>query len=171
MSPVMLPVLKTRALARRRFLLNEKAPLYRDPFTSGKPQTLPLPLAKNTGNPADWKAAVRKFLEGSFKHPRCRTDYKPFDPGHPFPFYVRRGYNTMDEFMDGWDWQFEYDKAKKILNSTPIRYEYRIWQPITTEPGNELIMNYYPSNIPKRFSNLLPLVQLLVSDSYFFGVY
>jgi hypothetical protein len=32
-------------------------------------------------------------------------------------------------------------------------------------------MNYYPSNIPQRFSKLLPLVQLLVSDSYFFGVY
>jgi hypothetical protein len=161
LSPVTLPVIKTGALARRRFLLNEGEPLYLDPFTS-KPQELSIQLAKDTGNLADRKAAMRKFLESS------STLY---NPAHLFPFYVRRGYNTMDEFMDGWDWQFKYDKAKKILNSTPVRYEYRIWQPITTEPGNELIMNYYPSNIPKRFSKLLPLVQLLVSDSYFFGVF
>ena len=171
-SPVMLPVLKTRAVARRRFLVNEKVPYFRDPFTSGGPQKQSIPLPKNTGNPADWKAAVRKFLEGSFKHPTLPSKtYKPFDASHPFPAYVRAGYNTMDEFMDGWDWQFEYDKAKKMLSYTPIRYEYRIWQPITTEPGNELIMNYYPSKIPKRFSKLLPLEQLFVWDSYFFSTY
>ena len=140
---------------------------------SGGPQKQSIPLAKSTGNPADWKAAVRKFLEGSFKHPTLpNKTYKPFDPSHPLPAYVRSGYDTMDEFMDGWDWQFDYDKAKKVLSYTPIRYEYRIWQPITTEPGNELIMNYYPTGrIPSRFSKLLPLVQLVVSDSYFFGVY
>jgi hypothetical protein len=170
-SPVMLPVLKVKAKARRRFLINEKVPYYRDPM-SGGPEKQFLPLAKNTGKVEDWKAAVRKVLEGPFKHPTLPNQtFKPFDPKHPFPAYVRAGYETMDEFMDGWDWQFDYDKAKKVLSYTPIRYEYRIWQPITTEPGNELIMNYYPSSIPKKFSKLLPLEQLFVWDSYFFGTY
>ena len=172
MSSVMLPVLKKKAKARRRFFINEKNPYYRDPFTGGGPLKQSILLPKNTGNPADWKAAVRKFLEGSFKHPSLpNTTYKPFNPSHPFPAYIRAGYDTMDEFMDGWDWQFKYDDAKKMLNYTPVRYEYRIWQPITTDPGNELIMNYYPSNIPQRFSKLLPLTQLWLNDSYFFGAY
>jgi hypothetical protein len=170
-SSVMLPVLKTKANARRRFLVNEKAPYYKDPMTGG-PEKQWIPLAKDTGVEADRKAAVRKLLEGSFKHPTLPNQtYKPFDPSYPFPAYVRAGYSTMDEFMDGWDWQFEYDKAKKMLGYTPIRYEYRIWQPITTEPGNELIMNYYPSKIPNRYSKLLPLEQLFVWDSYFFSTY
>lgn len=172
-SPVMLPVLKQKSAARRRFIVNEKVPYYADPFAGGAPKTQSIPLPKNTGKPADWKAAVRKWLEGSYKHPALPSKtFKPFDPSHPFPAYVRAGYETMDEFMDGWDWQFDYDKAKKMLSYTPIRNEYRIWQPITTEPGNELIMNYFPTGkIPKRFSKLLPLEQLFVSDSYFFGVY
>jgi hypothetical protein len=170
-SPVILPVLKTKESARRRFHVNEKFPYFRDVMTGG-PEKQFIPLAKDTGKEADRKAAVRKFLEGSFKHPVLPNQtYKPFDPKHPFPAYVRSGYNTMDEFMDGWDWQFDYDKAKKALGYTPIRWEYRVWQPITTEPGNELIMNYYPSKIPKRFSKLLPLEKLFVWDSYFFGVY
>ncbi|BCA53246.1 hypothetical protein W02_03860 [Nitrospira sp. KM1] len=170
-SPVMLPVIKTKASARRRFLINEKFPYYRDPFTQGpKKQSMPLP--KNTGKPADWKAAVRKWLEGTYKHPYLPgKTIKLFDPSHPFPAYVRAGYETMDEFMDGWDWQFDYDDKTKTLNYSPIRYEYRIWQPITTEPGNELIMNYYPKTIPKRFSKLLPLTMLFVTDKTFFGVY
>ncbi len=170
-SPVMLPVLKVKAKARRRFLINEKFPYYRDAMTGG-PEKQSIPLAKNTGKVEDWKAAVRKVLEGTFKHPVLPNQtFKPFDPKHPFPAYVRAGYNTMDEFMDGWDWQFDYDKAKKTLNYTPIRYEYRIWQPITTEPGNELIMNYFPSKIPTKFSKLLPLRQLFVTDTYFFATY
>jgi hypothetical protein len=170
-STVMLPVLKVKGVARRRFYVNERFPYFRDTRTGG-PEKQSIPLAKDTGNEADRKAAVRKFLEGSFKHPSLPNQtYKPFDPKHPFPAYIRAGYSTMAEFMDGWDWQFEYDKAKKILGYTPIRYEYRIWQPITNEPTNELIMNYYPSRIPARFRRLLPLEQLFVGDSYFFGTY
>jgi hypothetical protein len=173
-SPVMLPVLKLKVKAHRRFILNEKAPYYIDPFTKG-PKTQSMPLLKSTGKPADWKAAVRKWLEGSYKHPSLPgVMIKLFDPSHPFPAYVRAGYATMDEFMDGWDWQFDYDKATKTLNYSPIRYEYRIWQPITTETGNELIMNYYPKKIPKRFNKLFPherLEMLFVTDTYFFGVY
>jgi hypothetical protein len=170
-SPVMLPVLKVKASARRRFLVNEKAPYYVDPFTKG-PKKQSMPLAKNTGKPADWKAAVRKWLEGSYKHPSLPgVMIKLFDPSHPFPAYVRAGYATMDEFMDGWDWQFDYDNTTKTLNYSPIRYEYRIWQPMTTEPGNELTMNYYPKTIPNRFKKLLPLEMLFVTDTYLFGSY
>jgi hypothetical protein len=170
-SPVMLPVLKVKNVARRRFHIDERLPYFRDTFTGG-PEKQSMPLAKDTGKEADRKAAVRKFLERPIKHPSLPNQtYKPFDPKHPFPAYVRAGFNTMDEFMDGWDWQFAYDKATKILSYSPIRYEYRIWQPITTEPGNELIMNYYPSRIPRRFRGLLPLEQLFVWDSYFFATY
>jgi hypothetical protein len=170
-SPVILPVLKRKVTARRRFLVNEKAPYWPDPM-GGPPQKQSIPLASSTGKVADWKAAVRKFLEGPFKHPTLpNTTYKPFDPGHPLPAYVRAGYDTMDEFMDGWDWQFDYDKAKKVLSYLPIRWEYRVWQPITTEPGNELIMNYYPIAKKTSYGKLLPLEQLFVWDSYFFGTY
>jgi len=169
-SPVILPVLRTKAPARRRFLVNEKMPYYRD--ITGGPDKQSILLTKDTGKEADRKAAVRKFLEGSFKHPSLPNQtYKPFDPKHPFPAYVRMGYQTMDEFMDGWDWQFDYDKAKKVLSYTPIRWEYRVWQPITDEPSNELIMNYYPSKIPTPFNKLLPYEKLFFWDSYFFATY
>lgn len=170
-SPVILPGLNTRATARRRFFVNDRAPFFSDPFKGA--DTKSFPLAKSTGKIEDWKKATRKWLEQPWNHPVLpNKTVKLFDPSHPLPMYVRYGYASMDEFMDGWDWRFKYDDAKKALSLSPVRYEYRVWQPITTEPANQLIMNYYPTGkIPRRFSKVLPVVQLNVNDAYFFGAY
>ena len=67
-----------------------------------KPQTMPLP--KDPGDDAGRKKAVKAWLQGAAG---LSTEK------HPFPAYVRAGYETMDEFMDGWDWQFDYDAKTK----------------------------------------------------------
>jgi hypothetical protein len=159
---VTLPVFRGRSNAQRRFVYNEKAVFFQvGPGPKPTPVTIPLP--KNTGKVEDWKKEVRSRLE--------KTDRR-FDPKHPLPLFVRLGYASMDEFMDGWDWQFQYDDKRKQLSFFPVRYEYRLWQPITTEPGNELIMSYYPkAKVPKRFAKLVPIEKIQVSDAFFFGVY
>jgi hypothetical protein len=163
---VTLPVFRGRSNAQRRFAYNEANPFFGAPpgtpaGTTPPPVSIPLP--KNTGKVEDWKKAVRADLE---------KRYRLFDPKHPLPQWVRSGYATMDEFMDGWDWQFKYDGGTKRLSFWPVRYEYRLWQPITTDPGNELVMNYYPKGkVPKKFAKLVPIEQLQVFDKFFFGVY
>jgi hypothetical protein len=64
---------------------------------------------------------------------------------HPFPEYVRYGYKTMDEFMDGWTWKFSYDKSTKLLSYNATRHEYIVIRPIVEPAKNTLILNYYPS--------------------------
>ena len=82
------------------------------------------------------------------------------------------GYNDLDEFMQGWDWQFDYDKKDKILWFNPVRIEYRMLQPIINEAKKSLVINYdtYPtSKIPQQFQGRLPIIQLNVTDPFYFG--
>ena len=98
-----------------------------------------MPLAKDPGDDAGRKKAVKAWLQGLRVPGQQQSIYTD---KHPFPAYVRAGYQTMDEFMDGWDWQFAYDAKTKQLTYNPIRDEYAVVQPITNKLG-VLMLNYY----------------------------
>jgi len=124
------------------------------------PQTLA--LDKDTGKEADRKKAVKTDLQKLAR----------YMDSHPFPEYVRFGYKTMDEFMDGWNWQFNYDKGTKVLSYDPIRDEYHLWQPIVRVATGTLVINYYPTGlVPKRFQSQMPIESIRVNDTFLFGVY
>src|SRR6185437_14685491 len=84
-NKVQLPVFAIKRDAPRRFEVRLGHPLW------DKPQTMP--LLKDPGDEAGRKKAVRAWLEGD---KRLLWTNK-----HPFPVYVRAGYETMDEYMDG----------------------------------------------------------------------
>jgi hypothetical protein len=153
---VKMPVFGTGGSAMSHFIFNDQEVVFDAPFT--------VPLPAKTPQ-SDWTKVVKAWLQ--------KTDPR-FSDIHPLPFYVRRGYESMDDFMDGWDWQFKEDTTKGVLNCDPIRYEYRLWQPIATVATNELIMNYYPKDlkkVPKKFRSMMPIEELLVTDTRFFRIY
>ncbi len=154
-NKVTLPLRKLRTDAPRQF-----AYIKQRHFFGGVSQ---MKLAKDTGVDADRKQAVKAGLQKI--SPR-------YTEKHAFPEYVRYGYETMDEFMDGWNWQFSYDADKKVLSFDPIRDEYHIWQPITKVAGGDLVMNYYPTGpAPKKGKKQDPIIMLNVGDPFFFGRY
>jgi hypothetical protein len=61
---------------------------------------------------ADKKRAVKRSAKG----------YPQYRPDHPWPEYVRLGYDSMDEFMEGWNWHFSLDQAEGILMLNPSRH-------------------------------------------------
>jgi hypothetical protein len=76
----------------------------------------------------------------------------------------------MDEFMEGWDWQFQYDAKTQYLTFNPVRDEYAVVQPITK--NGELMMNLYQKkSIPRRLKKLIPIELLQVSDAFYFTQY
>lgn len=111
-------------------------------------------LASDPGTESGRKAAVRTELEGT--HPQYRSQ-------HPFPEYVRFGYASMAQFMDGWKWQFRYDTSTHTLYFSASRAEYTIMRPIVEIASNRLIVNFYPSG---RQGSVVE--QLLLTDTRFF---
>jgi hypothetical protein len=111
-------------------------------------------LPKDPGTEAARKKAVRDDLVNNLAR---------YQDTHPFPEYVRYGYKTMDEFMDGWKWKFSYDKSSKLLSYNASRHEYVAIRPITEPTTRTLILNYYPSGKKGTV-----LEQLAPSDTRFF---
>lgn len=150
---VRLPVFPVRTNAPRQFQVRLAHPWFQ------KPQTMPLP--KDPGDDAGRKKAVKAWLQG----------LPVYTEKHPYPAYVRGGYETMDEFMEGWDWQFSYDAKQKQLTYNPIRDEYAVVQPVTNKLG-VLMLNYYTQGPPpKRFAKQIPLEMLQINDRFFFTTY
>ena len=153
-NTVTAPLRKLRMNAPRQFGYIKQRHYYDGPSV--------ISFKNDTGDEAKRKEAVKAFLE---KIP-------VFSAKHPFPEYVRNGYATMDEFMDGWNWQFTYDTKLKRLTYNPIRDEYHVWQPITRVAGNTLIWNYYPTSpAAKKSGKPPPNIQLQVTNPFFFGFY
>jgi len=98
------------------------------------------PLDSDPKQLADRKAAVRKELESN------KTDWPAFSPSHPFPEWMRLGYSSMAEFMDGYDWTFQYDSNKKQLKFNGDRHVYNLIVPITEKGSMKLICNFYPTS-------------------------
>lgn len=151
-NEVLLPVLKIKRNAPRVFECRLAHPFFRDPLV--------LPLTKDPGTDAARKHAVKAHLQKDAIY----TDK------HPFPEYVRFGYKTIDEFMDGWDWQFAYDSKTHQLSCNPVRDEYGIVQPITRD--GFLMMNLYQKkSVPRRLKKLIPIELLMISDPFYFTEY
>ncbi len=103
---------------------------------------------------ADKKRAVKAELQ---------RRYPQYRPDHPWPEYVRLGYDSMDEFMEGWNWHFSLDQAEGILMLNPSRHEYILSQPVVTA-DNRLYMNFYYNDVSRQ-----PLIQIREDDDRFFG--
>lgn len=80
-----------------------------------------------------------------------------------FPEYEQLGYSSYDEFIDGLDWKFSWNKDEKILSCEGHRHVYEVRVPITNEQ-NDLFINTLPESGKKEFIHQ----QLLESDSRFF---
>jgi hypothetical protein len=97
--------------------------------------TGPIPLSKDPGTEAGYKKAMKDYL---IQNVRSFMD-------KDFPMYVRLGYKSMDDFMDGWNWHFKYDKKTDGLSFAPDRHQYMMIQPITDLATGELIANFFPT--------------------------
>ena len=154
-NDVQLPVFPVKKNAPRQFQVHLAHALW------DKPQTMP--LLKDPGDEAGRKKAVRAWLEGD---KRLLWSNK-----HPFPVYVRAGYETMDEYMDGFEWQFDYDAKTKTLTYNAIRDEYAVVQPIANKLG-VLMLNFYTEKPPpKALAKKIPIEMLVIRDRFFFTEY
>lgn len=87
-----------------------------------------------------------------------------FSPSHPFPKYIRLGYKSMEEFMDGWTWNFTWDASSKQLSFTATRYVYTVRVPITDPTTNRMLVNFFPSGSKASF-----ITQLNEDDTRLFA--
>jgi hypothetical protein len=68
-----------------------------------------------------------------------------FDDAHPYPQYRRYGYDSVDEFIDGWSWRFQRPRRnRRRLNCTATRHDYRISVPLVHIDTGHLIHNFIP---------------------------
>lgn len=94
-----------------------------------------IPLAIDPGNINGRRNALRDYLirnSPSFRH-------------RYYPEWVRFGYRTVNDFMNGWTWSFEYENTKHLLHYNASRYEYSLILPITNLATNHLYLNFYPT--------------------------
>jgi hypothetical protein len=95
-----------------------------------------------------------------------------FSSSHPFPVYQRWGYESIDDFRDGFVWTFTPSKKNpRQLNARGTRQRYTILIGVTDpNPGlvttqNELLTNFHPFS-----SVFLPGMQLPTDDARFFKI-
>ncbi|TAK32860.1 MAG: hypothetical protein EPO28_17495 [Saprospiraceae bacterium] len=89
-----------------------------------------------------------------------------FQVAHPFPIYKRYEHNSLNEFVDGFTWVFNYNATRHIMRCVGTRHKYTVIVPITDDPtnANNLFFNFYPFA-----GNATPVVtQLLENDARFF---
>lgn len=68
-----------------------------------------------------------------------------FDDAHPYPQYRRFGYDSVDEFIDGWSWRFDRPQGnRRRLNCTATRHDYRISVPLVEIQSGHLLYNFIP---------------------------
>lgn len=81
---------------------------------------------------ADQEAALREVLEQA----------DDFDDAHDYPQFRRFGYESLDDFIDGWSWRFR--RRRRRLDCTGTRHEYRISVPLVHIDTGHLIYNFVP---------------------------
>lgn len=147
----------------------------------GRTQRVTNPITGGTEPvPAEFRHRQRHLMEGGGSislpsQPQSQTAMKQelrrvleqgharYRQSHPWPEWARYGYASMDEFIDGWEWNFNWNEREGLLEFNPTRYEYALLQPVVT-PSNSLYMNFYYAD------NRAPLVQIPETDLRFFGV-
>jgi hypothetical protein len=147
------PVFPAQMDAPRQFHIHLARTWFEKPLT--------MPLKADPGDDTGRKKAAKAWLQQDVRY----TDK------HPYPEYVRGDYATIDEFMDGWDWQFDYDAKQKQLTFNPIRDEYAVVQPVTNKTGILMLNLYTKGPPPKRFAKEIPIEMLQIDDRFFFTTY
>ena len=72
-----------------------------------------------------------------------------------YPKYVRAGYKSVNDFLKGYNWEYNRDKHNKVLKCIGHRHVYKVTVPILKPDTNKsnpddwiLIFNYYPIAAP-----------------------
>lgn len=95
---------------------------------------VPIPL---NGNPIPPDDAGRLALAKS------RLILSATMHNHPFPTYVRYGFNGFDSMWDGFDWTVTVNGNDLFLSGQ--HYAYKVRVPVTQAGSDKLIFNYYPT--------------------------
>jgi hypothetical protein len=92
-------------------------------------------------NKAQIPAFLKQQLKDAAANPAIDDDFAPtLKDTHPFPFFKRNGYNSIDEMVDGHDWIASH--GNRWFKSQ--RHEYSVSPPlIKNNNSNELIFNFY----------------------------
>jgi hypothetical protein len=67
-----------------------------------------------------------------------------FKTTHQFPIFKRYGYNSVEEFFQGFNWSFNY--TQDTIVCTGARNVYVVNVPITNPATGFLLFNYYPDD-------------------------
>jgi hypothetical protein len=108
------------------------------------PDVIPWPIDM-TGRTVPPDKAGRIALLKSLLQPDPKWK---FPPAHPFPYYVRYGFDDFDTFFAAfaWDVTLEVDGSKQTLKYTGTRFIYRVEVPVVKKGTTDLIYNYYPKS-------------------------
>ena len=115
--------------------------------------TYTFPLGGVTTKPATNAAGVQLLKTVLDQHP-------DFQPSHEFPEYKRYGYDSLQDFIDGYKWTFNLNKKESELTYIGKRHVYVVSPPVTDpttcllDPSTDLpdpttchlLYNYYPDN-------------------------
>lgn len=87
-----------------------------------------------------------------------------FKATHPFPVYKRYELDSLDAFINGFIWKFNYLPKRKIMLCNGTRHRYTVQAPVAQPNTNNLLFNFYPYS-----GNSTPAVsQLSETDKHFF---
>jgi len=106
------------------------------------PETIPWPI-NMTGLtvPPDKPARIALLKSLLLKDTKWKDP-----PAHPFPYYVRYGFDGFDKFFAAFDWDVTLDTSTQILNYVGTRFIHRVEVPVVKKGTSELIYNYYPKS-------------------------
>ncbi len=95
-----------------------------------------------------------------------------FSSTHPFPAYKRWGYDSVDEFRDGFVWTFTPSKKNpRLLNARGTRQRYTLLIGVTApNPGAVTTLSELQTNFHPFSAIFTPGEQLPVNDPRFFKI-
>lgn len=90
---------------------------------------------------SDRMIELSDFLE-TYKY-RSGDPQRAFDSAHPFPEYIRQGYASKQDFIDGHDWKFSVNG--NILMCNGSYHDYTLCVPILDRTTGNIRFNFYPN--------------------------
>lgn len=88
-------------------------------------------------NPGNEAARLQELRDAINAHPE-------FQAAHDFPVYQRYGYASANDFVDGFDWNFNWNAPNLVC--TGRRHVYNVSPPVTDPATGNLLFNYYPDD-------------------------
>ena len=110
-------------------------------------------LAKDPGTDTLRKEEIKR---------RLVSQDNRFQATHPYPFYARTGFKSIDDYFDSYSWKFKpFNTKRRQLSFSGVRHEYTVLAPIVDPKTGELFMNLFPISGS-------PTIRITESDSRFF---